>query len=92
MPKRCIQGHCYEALQIRDLGVLPISGVRAFPPGSRTPFHVQQGNNQHAVGADLVKHSVWEAPYDASPGSLREKWPCLRIRGDPGQRALYFLR
>ena len=45
------------------LPLSPISRVRAFSPGLRTPFHVQQGNNQHAISANLVQHSVGEAPY-----------------------------
>jgi hypothetical protein len=66
--------------RISSVRLASISPVRAFPPDLRTAFHVQQGNNQHAISADLVKHSVWEAPYDASPGSSREYWPCLRKR------------
>jgi hypothetical protein len=57
---------------ISSAGVVPISGVRAFLPGPRTPFRMQQGNNQHAIGADLVQHSVREAPDNASPRSARE--------------------
>jgi hypothetical protein len=72
--------------------VVPVSGVRAFLPGLRTPFHVQQGNNQHAINADLVQHSIGEAPNNASPSSFREEWPCFRKSRNPIRRALYFLR
>jgi hypothetical protein len=55
------------------VGVTTISGVREFLPGLQTPFHVQQGNKQHSVSADLVEHSIWEAPQNTAPSSFREE-------------------
>ena len=73
-------------------GIAPawrISDITSLLPGLRTSFRMQQGNDQHAVSADLVEHSVREAPNNTSPDSAREEWPCFWKPGNPVQRVLH---